>query len=115
MVETPYNVSAATRVLVTGVAFGLVCFAACRWRPRLGFVFGVLAIVWAGLFPFYWADWFNTPRAAREYGDWRLCFGIGAALLPLLLVGAGSFRRCNRAPRGRRLLQARNWAVRQLQ
>jgi hypothetical protein len=37
--ETEYNVSAATRVIFTGIALGLLVFAACRWHPRLGFVF----------------------------------------------------------------------------
>ena len=95
--ETDYNVSAATRVLVTGVALGLVAFAACRWRRRLGWVFGALAIGWIVLFPIYWTDWFTTPRAAREYGAWRVCFGLAAALLPLVLVGVGCLRHEKRA------------------
>ena len=95
--EQSYNVSAAMRVIVTGIALGLLVFSACRWRRRLALVFGVVAILWAGLFPFYWSEWFNTPRAVREFGSWRYCFGIVAASLPLVLVGAGSFRYEKRA------------------
>lgn len=95
--ETDYNVSAAMRVIVTGIALGFLFFSACRWRRRLGLVLVVVAVIWAGLFPFYWAEWFSTPRAAREFGDWRYCFGVVAALLPLLLVGAGCLRYERRA------------------
>lgn len=55
-------------------------------------MFAVLAVIWAALFPFYWSEWFATPRALREYGDWRIYIAVGVALLPLLLVGVGCFR-----------------------
>jgi len=90
--ETDYNVSAATRVIITGVAMGVLFFAACRWQRRFGVLLASLSVLWAALFPFYWSDWFSTPRALREYGDWRTFIGVGVALLPLLLVGIGCLR-----------------------
>jgi hypothetical protein len=74
------------------MAFSLLCFAVCRWQLRLGFLFGFFAVVWAGLFPFYWHDWFSTARAASEYGDWRIYLGLVAAISPLLFVLAGCLR-----------------------
>jgi hypothetical protein len=95
--ETDYNVSAATRVIITGVAMSLLFLAACRWRRRFGLLLGLLALTWAALFPIYWSDWFSTPRALREYGEWRPYIGVGVAMLPLLLVGVGCLRHEKRA------------------
>lgn len=90
--DTPYNLSDATRVFVTASALGVLCFAACRWHRPLGLVFCILSVTWACLFPFYWVDWIDTPRAVREYGKWRHFLGIAAAGAPLLLVGLGCWR-----------------------
>ncbi len=96
-VYTDYNVSSATRVIVTGFSLSLLFFSACRWRRKLGLLFGMLSVAWAALFPFYWADWFSGARFVREYGEWRYVFGFVAAILPLLFVLIGCFKRPKRS------------------